>query len=227
MLCLSLVAACLAMAGLQLWRAQTKATVFALQQAQASAAPILLSPAQRDVQTLLWRPVLVRGVWLAPETLLLDNKVWQQRVGYQVLTALQLAGTKTVVLVNRGWVAAPRLRSELPVVSTPSGPVEVSGVARKFEEKYFEFGQAEPEGPVWQHVSWADYRQRTGLDALPVIVLQADDPAASPAPDGLVRDWSEVTTVINPAWRHEGYAVMWLIFALMAMVYGWLGWRPA
>jgi cytochrome oxidase assembly protein ShyY1 len=63
----------------------------------------------------------------------------------------------------------------------------------------------------------AEYRQFSGLDALPVILLQTggDD-------DGLIRDWGSPD---NPATRHYGYAAMWLVFALMAASYGLLAWR--
>jgi surfeit locus 1 family protein len=125
-----------------------------------------------------------------------------------------------VVLVNRGWVSAGRLRSELPPIATPPGVVEISGIARNFESKFFQFGHAVPEGAVWQHVGEADYRQRSGLDALPVIVLQS-----SPAGDGLIRDWSDMRGPQNPAQRHYGYAIMWAIFALMAAGYGLLAWK--
>ena len=219
---LVLVGICLGMAWLQLWRAETRGGNFARQQAGAGAAPIALGADQRDAELLQWRPVTVRGRWLAERTLFLDNKIHRQRVGYHVLTPLQLDGSRAVVLVNRGWVQAPRLRSEMPPITTEPGPVEISGIARKFESKFFEFGSPQPEGPVWQHVREADYRQRSGLDVLPVIVLQSNAAA-----DGLIRDWSELQGPGNPAQRHYAYAIMWLVFALMAAGYGLLAWKRA
>lgn len=216
----ALVAVCLGMARLQVWRAETRGGIFERQQASARAAPIALDAARRDADALQWRPVTARGIWLADRSILLDNKIYRQRVGYQVLTPLQLEGSRAVVLVNRGWVPAPRLRSELPMIVTARGRVEITGVARKFESKFFEFGNASPAGQVWQHVGEAAYRERSGLDALPVIVLQTDA-----ANDSLIRDWSDVRTPENPAQRHYGYAIMWLIFALMAAGYGLVAWK--
>ena len=219
---LVLVGLCLGMAWLQLWRAETRGGNFERQQAGAGAAPIALGADQRDAEFLQWRPVMVRGRWLAERTLLLDNKIHRQRVGYHVLTPLQLDGSHAVVLINRGWVQAPRLRSEIPLIATESGPVEISGIARKFESKFFEFGKPQPEGQVWQHVREADYRRRSGLDVLPIIVLQSNAAA-----DGLIRDWSDLQGPGNPAQRHYAYAIMWLIFALMAAGYGLLAWKRA
>jgi surfeit locus 1 family protein len=218
---LALVAVCLGMARLQMWRAETRGAVFERQQASAGSAPVSLGPLQRDADALQWRPVTARGVWLADRSIFLDNKIYRQRVGYQVLTPLQLEGSPpVVVLVNRGWVAAPRLRSELPQVAAPPGRVEITAVARGFESRFFEFANAAPSGAVWQHVREADYRERSGLDVLPVIVLQSDSVA-----DGLIRDWSDVSGPENPAQRHYGYAIMWGIFALMAAGYGLLAWK--
>ncbi|MDP1611683.1 MAG: SURF1 family protein [Sulfuritalea sp.] len=217
---LVLVAVCLGMAWLQLWRAETRGGNFERQQAGAGAAPIALGADQRDAEFLQWRPVTARGVWLAERTVFLDNKIHRQRVGYHVLTPLQLDGSRAVVLVNRGWVPAPRLRSEMPLIATAAGSVEIIGIARKFESKFFEFGNPQPEGPVWQHVREDDYRQRSGLDALPVTVLQSDAAA-----DGLIRDWSDLQGPANPAPRHYAYAIMWGVFALMAAGYGLLAWK--
>jgi cytochrome oxidase assembly protein ShyY1 len=64
----------------------------------------------------------------------------------------------------------------------------------------------------------AEFRQSSGLDALPVMLLQTGGEAG----DVLIRDWG---TPENPAMRHYGYAAMWLAFALMAAVYSVVTWR--
>lgn len=217
LLIMLLVAICLAMAWLQLWRAETRGERFVREQAALLSRPVTLSPQLREREKLLDRAATARGHWLAAKTLFLDNKIYRSQPGYHVLTPLQLSGSETVVLVNRGWIAAPRLRSELPSIPTPIGEVEVSGVTRSFETRIFELRQTSPQGAVWQHVREPDYRQRSGLDALPVILLQTGDDGAS-----LIRDWG---TAENPATRHYGYMVMWLVFAFMAAAYGLFAWR--
>lgn len=211
---------CLAMARLQWWRAETRGAEYERQRAQAQAASVALDPAQRDAAPLTWRLVSAEGRYLADQTIFLDNKVYHQRPGYQVLTPLRLAGTQTVVLVNRGWIPAPRLRSETPTISTPEGNVRISGIARPFPDRSFTLGNTQPQGRLWQQVRADDFRRHSGLDPLPVIVLQQDS-----VNDGLVRDWSEVGGPENPAQRHQGYALMWLLFSLMALIYGAIVWR--
>lgn len=212
-----LVALCLGMAWLQLWRAETRGAKFEREQAALASTPISLSPQQLGRENLLDRAATARGRWLPEKTLYLDNKIYRGRAGYQVLTPLQLPGSEVVVLVNRGWIAAPRLRSELPLVASPTGEVEVSGVTRSYETRIFELQETLPQGAIWQHVREADYRRHSGLDALPVLLLQTDV-----QDDGLIRDWGSPE---NPAHKHYGYVVMWVVFALMAAAYGLFAWR--
>lgn len=216
-LILLLVLICLAMAALQYWRAATRGERFEREQAALLASPVSLSPQLREREALLDRAATVRGRWRTEKTLFLDNKIHRSRPGYHVLTPLQLSGSEVVVLVNRGWVAAPRLRSELPAVASATGEIEVAGVTRSFETRIFELRETPPQGNVWQHVREAEYRRHSGLDALPVILLQTGAEG-----DGLIRDWGSAQ---NPATKHHGYMAMWLIFALMAAAYGLFVWR--
>lgn len=220
---LVLVLICLGMARLQWWRAETRGAEYERQQVQAQAAPIALDAGQRDAAALAWRSVSARGRFLAERTIFLDNKVYRQHPGYHVLTPLRLSGAQAVVLVNRGWIPAPRLRSEIPAVATPGGEIEIHGIARPYPTRGFALGDTQPQGLLWQQIREADYRQRSGLDTLPIIVLQQ----GTAIDDGLVRDWSDIGGPDNPARRHHGYALMWLVFAVMALGYGAIIWRRA
>jgi surfeit locus 1 family protein len=216
-LILLLLLTCLAMAALQYWRAATRGERFEREQAALLSTPVSLSPQQRAREALIDRAAIARGRWLPAKTLFLDNKIHRSRPGYHVLTPLQLSGSEVVVLVNRGWVPAPRLRSELPLVVSAPGEVEVSGVTRSFETRIFELQETPPQGAVWQHVREADYRRHSGLDALPVLLLQT-----GANNDGMIRDWGSAE---NPAIKHHGYMAMWLVFAFMGAAYGLFAWR--
>lgn len=217
LLIILLILTCLGMARLQLWRADTRGGQFDREQAARFATPIGLSPQVREREKLLDRAATARGRWLADKTVFLDNKIYRSRPGYHVLTPLKLSGSETIVLVNRGWAPAPRLRSELPPVSSATGEIVISGVTQSFETRAFELQETAPQDAVWQHVRESEYRRQSGLDVLPVILLQT-----SPDEGSLVRDWGSAE---NPATKHYGYAAMWLAFSLMAMGYGLLAWR--
>lgn len=217
LLVILLTLTCLGMARLQHWRAETRGEQFEREQAAFVSMPVSLSARQHAREKLLDRTATARGRWLPEKTLLLDNKVYRSRPGYHVLTPLQLSGSDTVVLVNRGWIVAPRLRSDVPSVSSPTGEIEITGVTRSFEVSVFELQKTQPQGVVWQHMREADYRQLSGLNVLPVILLQTGANG-----DGLIRDWGRPD---NPATKHYGYAAIWLAFACMATAYGCFAWQ--
>ena len=65
------------------------------------------------------------------EIFLVDNQVADGRTGYWVVQLFEdQSGAR--LLVNRGFVVAPRLRAELPLISTPPGPVSLKGVVWPF-----------------------------------------------------------------------------------------------
>lgn len=99
----------------QLDRAEQKRLLISEQQHRASEEP-------RDFvsgKTVgRFERLIVSGRYL-DQHLLLDNRQNNGRVGYELLT-LFITGNGESLLVNRGWVAAPRYRSEFPEVSLPS-----------------------------------------------------------------------------------------------------------
>ena len=86
-----LILACLGMARLQLWRAETRGERFEREQAALVSTPISLSPRHREREQLLDRAATARGRWLSGKSLFLDNKIYRSRPGYHVLTPLQLS----------------------------------------------------------------------------------------------------------------------------------------
>lgn len=192
----------------QLGRGDQKLARQALLEARGRSDPIELGASREQVDALEWTPVRAAGEWLPARTVYLDNKVHQQRVGYRVLTPLRIAGSEAHVLVDRGWIAAGRSRSELPDVSTPAGAVRVEGIAMRPPERFFELKAAAPQGRVWQNLDFAAYQTWSKLDLQPVVVLQTSDSG-----DGLIRQWVPPG---SGAERHRAYALQWYAFAAIA-----------
>src|SRR5512134_2150998 len=71
----------------------------------------------------------LRGEFLERYTVLLNNKVNRGRPGYHVVQPLRTADGRHV-LVNRGWIAAPAHREQLPHMRTRAGVHEVEGRRR-------------------------------------------------------------------------------------------------
>ena len=218
------IAICLGMSLFQIYRASVKTERYDQMLAAMSAPAVMLNSttiAQADIAALDLHQLILHGKWLGDKTIFLDNKIRNRWVGYHVLTPFQIEHSDFVMLVNRGWIKAPRLRSELPEVATPTEIHALTGRARRFEQRVFELAHEAAPGRVWQHVQKDAYRRNSGLSAnlkvLPLMLLQT-----SVTDDGLAREW---TSPDYPALHHIGYALMWFIFSIMAALYGWMLWK--
>lgn len=189
-------------------RMQQKIALRAQVDAAQREAPVPL-PAVSDWTAWRYRPVIAAGTFDAAHQILLDNRLHQGRPGYHVLTPLVTPGRRTV-LVDRGWVAAGAIRSEVPAVPPPAGAVTVAGRINQPPAPFLELAQDTVRGAVWQNLDLARYEKATGLAVLPVIVEQT---APVDAADTLVRDWPAPDLGVE---KHMIYMVQWFAFAALA-----------
>jgi len=145
---------------------------------------------------------------------LLDNRSYQGRPGYEVLTPLVRADGR-VLLVDRGWVPFTGSRARLPDVSLPGAPLVVlTGRAADLPSAGLALGRAPPAGAgPWPRVtSFPEPAQLARALGAPLgarILLL--DPAA---PFGFVRDWQPPG--MSPL-RHLSYAIQWWCLAALVL----------
>jgi surfeit locus 1 family protein len=209
--------ATLALGRWQLSRAAQKAALQTRVAAQAALpsvdASVLLDGAT-PLSNLQQRRVHVRGRWLSQHTVFLDNRQMQGRVGFFVVTPLQLENSARVLLVQRGWV--PRNfqdRQQVPQIETPTGAVALDGRIAPPPGKLYELGTGET-GPIRQNIDLVQFGLETGLPLLAVSLQQ--EGASS---EGLLRNWPQAGSGIE---KHYGYAFQWFgLSALIAILYVW------
>lgn len=205
----------------QVARAHYKERLQAEMAVAASEAPLHAGTALLDAHVAHMHRLEARGTWMPEHAILLDNKVQDGVVGYEVVTPLKLDGGDTVLLVDRGWIAAPLLRSELPQISTPGGPVSVAGIARIPNSRFIELGSQVVTGKVWQNLTIERYVAWSGLRVQPVMLYQEGGPA-----DGLVRVAAAPEAMGINADRHRAYALTWFSLAGVTVILGILnGWK--
>jgi surfeit locus 1 family protein len=90
----------------QLNRAAYKAELQQRIDLAAHQPPVRLAAEPVASADLVFYRVQAAGEFLTEATILLDNRVRQGQVGYEVVTPLRLSGGAGAVLVNRGWVKA-------------------------------------------------------------------------------------------------------------------------
>jgi surfeit locus 1 family protein len=198
----------------QLRRAEEKLALQERFDDRGRGAALQVSARTIDARAVEFSRVDARGEFVPRHTILLDNRVQNGVVGYQVLTPLRIEGSELCVLVNRGWVAAASRREVLPKFSTAAGMRTISGVAVVPSRKFFELGRgagpATDQGPVWQHLDFERFARSTRLPLQPFVIQQTSD-----AEDGLKRVWERPDTGVN---IHRGYAFQWYALAILVLV---------
>lgn len=157
-----------------------------------------------------YRKTEVHGTYLPKYTVYLDNKIYRGAAGYHIITPLRIGTSPMHVLINRGWVAADRDRSKLPNVPVPSGSVTVYGIATTATQKTLELSKEIVSGQVWENLDLERFRDMTGLQLQPVMVLQQND-----VNDGLVREWARPDLGIG---KNLGYAFQWFAMASAVLI---------
>ncbi|WP_345796681.1 SURF1 family protein [Castellaniella sp. MT123] len=207
----------------QLRRAHAREAVQSAMQAGRHAPALTLTDQRRDGPD--WHAAQVRGHWLNPFTVLLDNRNLKGLPGLWVATPLALQDSPdTAVLVLRGWVPRPLPPATLPDLRAADGPVLVRGTLLHQVPRLFDLGiltghpdtalphpfpATDGQPPRVQNLALDTLAAASGLKLLPVILEQ------SPTHDaGLVQDWPGPS--LN-AGQNYNYAAQWFSFATIAL----------
>ncbi len=205
------------------WQLRRAAQKIAMQDAldsRAGLSPLSAGELATSIETAAqqhYRAVRLRGRWLPQQSVFLENRQMNARVGFYLVTPLQLEGRTDAVLVQRGWVPRDlRDRTLLPAVATPEGSIEVEGHIAPPPARLYEFAPSGP-GLIRQNIALAEFARETGLRLAPLSVMQDD--SSGTAGDGLLRRWPRPAVDVQ---KHYGYAFQWFaLSALMAGLYVW------
>lgn len=201
----------------QLGRAEEKRAIAEGWEQQRLQPAVALDALPDNPDTLRYRPVVLKGEFLAGRDFLLDNRIRQGRYGVEVITPLRRSSGE-LVLVNRGWLAGDPYRQALPEVVEVPGELELAGYVYVPPGESFTLGDiaADTGWPrLVQAIDPVAMAEMLGEPVWPYTVrLNADSPAA------LLADWPLVNA--RPE-KHEAYAAQW--FAMAAVLALFALWR--
>ena len=164
-----------------------------------------------DAEPKLYQNIRATGRYLDERQFLIANIVQDGRLGFYVVTPLELAGGGPLLLVNRGWAPRPA-DGGLPDVAVADGPRTVEGRAGRLPRVGIRPGEALDARGSWPRVATFptadELAEALEQPVLPFVLLADPDPSSA-----LARNWEPRR--IGPS-RHIGYAVQW--FALAAAV---------
>lgn len=163
-----------------------------------------------------WLPVLLEGTYLADEQLLVRNRPFAGRPGFEVLTPLLLADG-TVFLVDRGWLPTGS-EQDAPddIPAAPTGPVSVTARLKASEPLLASRSTIAGSGQIAtihlpQIAELLDQPTYTGAYGL--VISESPEPETAPM--------QSVKPVLDEG-PHLSYALQWYVFALLAFI--GLGW---
>ena len=231
---------CLAMVRLGIWqldRAEQKKVILtqSIDRSKQTAVPVQsLLILDSNFNTFRFRRVTASGSYLSKQSILVDNQVYEQNVGYALMTPFKLSGSGDVILVDRGWLSVGLSRDVLPNFDTPEGKVLIEGRLNLpyakppiWNDKY-----DVSDGMVWQHLPITEFNTQTGLSAVPLVLELAPNNAKHPSNNAEASNNAEGSNSaavvnwqpINDEWvfKHQAYAFQWfsmaLVFAIACLI---------
>lgn len=174
-----------------------------------------LSASKAQSMLMNYYPIEIVGHYDNAHTILLDNKIHEHQVGYEVITPFFPDQTNTLLLINRGWIPAnANNRQILPNIPPIDGRQTIIGNLYITPGNPFVFDNTLENSKNWPiRVQVLDFKQVEKILNTPVypfIVWLSPN-----ANDGFIRDWQPIS--ISPE-KNRGYALQWFSFAFVLTI---------
>ncbi len=189
-------------------RLETRATVAQYKEA------VPLPPADDAIDAFM--QVIAVGVYLPEFELFLDNRTYQKKAGYDVITPLQLQDGR-VVVVKRGWVGHGGNRQSAVAPAPPSGLVTVTGALYFDNSDAFVLSDVKETEKIRQRIVIADYAADINHSMVSLILIQ-QLPKTSLVPVSVRVNFKSQRSIV--------YAWQWLsLFCLIVFISVFFGFK--
>ena len=166
-------------------------------------------------EALLWRRAEVNGSFLNKKNIILDNQIFNQIAGFNILTPFLIKDSNYVVLINRGWHPNLASRDLIPDIQNLEGIKALKGHIARFPSSGISLGQNNIEtlnASVFrmQRLDFDELKYFLTFNLLPYMIYI----------DPLI-DKGNYNTFKLPAPDSEknyGYAFQWFAFAFTLLI---------
>lgn len=199
----------------QLDREQEKTELQQVYELRALAPALPLDTIDWRREDLGFLKVFARGQFEDDKVYLLDNKIHDGQVGYEIINPFVTEAGQTL-LINRGWIAQGPTRSELPPIPSVSGTVEIQGTIYVALDDVFLLSGVQESAPA----QGPRVIQSIQIEALSADLAKQIGPYTvrllENSPGLTQGNWQAVN--MSPE-KHRAYAVQWfaMLFALLTM----------
>ena len=223
------VAAAASMLGLGIWQLQRLVERRALNaEIRARMAQPRVALVQQTGQLPEYTPIVATGVYDFANEIVLRNRAHDEAAGVHVLTPLRLAGSDTVVLIDRGWIpytqADPAGRAPF---AGPTGVVTVTGIARGSQARTFALLPADPTAspaaPRLDAWFWVNIPQIQSQMLYPLLPFFVE---AAPVADQSILPLSGYDLDLSDG-PHLSYAIQWFAFTAILLAGSVVLWRQS
>ena len=198
----------------QLGRAEEKQQILDLNNKRQTMPVLELDRIPEDLSELEFRKLSISGRYLNDYQIYVDNKRFDGRIGYQIVTPLRLNNSDFVILVNRGWLASTGNREILPKIPQMTGQVQLTGTIKVRTRDIASIHDHNRLGEDWPAlVLWPDpisLNKDIPGNVAPFVFLQDELPQ-----DEFKRKWVLVSSLPE---KSISYAVQWFSFAALLMI---------
>jgi surfeit locus 1 family protein len=94
-----------------------------------------------EKSSLLWRKVEFEGSFINKQNIILDNQIFNQIAGFNIITPFKIKGSDSLVLINRGWHPNLKNRETLPIINEISGERLLQGHIASFPVSGIKLGK--------------------------------------------------------------------------------------
>lgn len=200
---------------LGLWqtnRGEYKEALQARYDARSQSSTIDLETLMAMAEDSMDFPIALKGRYQHSKIFLLDNRTHRGIPGFHVITPLDIGSH--YVLINQGWVAQGKTRSDMPDFPQPKGKISVSGITHVPNPNFFVLKEDDYESVTWPFIIQKINIEKSSslLDKpLAPFVIRLNPDKES----GFVREWH--SNPMTPE-KHFGYAFQWFSLALALSV---------
>jgi len=205
---LPLISLCMFLGMWQIERGQEKQDIYNLYLNNISKEPQIFDDLHENIPE--FTKIKIFGNFVLEKQFLLDNQVYKQKAGYDVITPLEI--NDKILLVNRGWVSNNN-RQFIPDISLVKTNNPIIGYIYYYKDSYTLSNDVyENKWPLL--IQNIDINQKSSLlnrEILPYILIMSESQDNAYALKKIYKKNSQL--------KHYMYAGQWFIFSIIGFVF--------